>query len=213
MIDLPQDATQDINAGDTRTLRRGHVHRVTGETDVEVHLNLAGPAQSDCRTGAPFLDHMLDQIAHHGRMGLTITARGDVEVDDHHTVEDVGITLGQAIARAVGDKSGIRRAASFLMPMDESLVLVALDLSGRPYLEYDLPVDGRRVGEFDCELIREFFRALAVSSGLTLHIRRLAGGNAHHLIEASFKAFARALHEAVSLDDLIIGIPSSKGVL
>ncbi|MDQ2730570.1 MAG: imidazoleglycerol-phosphate dehydratase HisB [Armatimonadota bacterium] len=193
--------------------RIGQVHRVTRETDVTVRIDLDGPINSECRTGVPFLDHMLDQVAHHGRMDLQIAARGDVEIDDHHTVEDVGITLGQAIAAAAGDKSGIRRAASFMMPMDDALVLVALDLSGRPFLEFNLDLRERRVGLFDGELVVEFFRALAVNAGMTLHIRQMAGQNAHHIIEAAFKAFARALDEATQRDERISGVPSTKGIL
>lgn len=194
-------------------LRTGEVHRVTRETDVAVRFGIDGPIFSECRTGVPFLDHMLDQVAHHGRFSLRVIARGDVEIDDHHTVEDVGITLGQAIAQAAGDKSGIVRAASFTMAMDESLVLAALDLSGRPFLDFSLDLRGRRAGAFDCELVMEFFRALAVNAGMTLHIRQLAGANAHHITEAAFKAFARALDAATRRDSRVAGVPSTKGLL
>ncbi|HET6384608.1 MAG TPA: imidazoleglycerol-phosphate dehydratase HisB [Armatimonadota bacterium] len=193
--------------------RIGEVHRVTRETDVAVRLRLDGGVAGENRTGVPFLDHMLDQVAQHGRMELRVIARGDVEIDDHHTVEDVGITLGQAIAQAVGDKTGIRRAGSFVMPMDEALVMASLDLSGRPFLGYALDVKGRRVGAFDCELALEFFRALAVNAQMTLHLNQLAGENAHHVLEAGFKAFARALDAATSLDPRVQGVPSTKGVL
>ena len=193
--------------------RSAEVHRVTRETDVLVRIGLDGPVSTECRTGVPFLDHMLDQIAHHGRLSLKVIARGDVEIDDHHTVEDVGITLGQALQQAVGDKMGIRRAASFVMPMDDALVLVALDICGRPFLQYSLECSSCRIGHFDSELVLEFFRALAVNAGLTLHIRQLAGANAHHIVEAAFKAFARALYEAVTPDSRVVGVPSSKGVL
>jgi imidazoleglycerol-phosphate dehydratase len=194
-------------------VRNAEVHRVTRETDVLVRIALDGVVQGDIRTGVPFLDHMLDQVAQHGRMDLHVEARGDVEIDDHHTVEDVGITLGQALAQAVGVKAGIRRAGSFTMPMDDSLVLVALDLSGRPFLDLSLDLRGRRVGQFDCELVEEFFRALAVNAAMTLHVRQLAGTNAHHIVEAAFKAFARALDEATRFDPRVTGVPSTKGVL
>jgi imidazoleglycerol-phosphate dehydratase len=193
--------------------RVGEIRRTTRETDVFVRIDLQGPIISECRTGVPFLDHMLDQIAQHGRMGLTVTAAGDVEIDDHHTVEDVGITLGQALTRALGDKRGIVRAASMTMPMDDALVLCSLDLSGRPFLACDLDLRGRRAGAFDCELTLEFFRAVAMNSGMTIHIRQLAGVNVHHVVEAAFKAFARALDAATTIDNRIEGVPSTKGVL
>lgn len=214
MSELPTENQRNMDVvKPENTGRTGEVHRTTKETDVQVRVALDGSIQSDCHTGVPFLDHMLDQVALHGKIDLFIVARGDVEIDDHHTVEDVGITLGQAISCAVGDKAGIQRAGSFIMPMDESLVLASLDLSGRAFLDFDLPVAGRRVGQFDCDLAMEFFRALAVNAGMTLHIRALAGGNAHHLVEAAFKAFARALAAAVSRDPRVQGTPSTKGLL
>ena len=193
--------------------RVGEVHRVTRETDVLVRVRLDAGVAAHCRTGVPFLDHMLDQVAHHGRLDLYVEGKGDVDIDDHHTVEDVGITLGQAIAQALGDKAGICRAASFVMPMDDALVMVALDLSGRPFLDYQMELQGRRAGQFDCELVEEFFRALALNAGITMHIRQLAGVNGHHLVEAAFKAFARAFDAATTLDGRISGVPSTKGVL
>ena len=194
--------------------RTGEVHRVTGETDVHVALDLDGTGRCQVATGVPFLDHMLHQLASHGLLDLEITARGDTHIDDHHTNEDVGIALGQALAQALADRRGIRRFGHFLAPLDEALVQVALDCSGRPHLSYDLAIPAQRIGTYDTELVREFFVAVANNAGLTLHIRQLAGVNSHHIVEACFKAFARALDQAVEIDPRRGGaVPSSKGVL
>ncbi|QEY32300.1 imidazoleglycerol-phosphate dehydratase HisB [Synechococcus sp. RSCCF101] len=194
--------------------RIGTIHRVTGETEVRVELNLDGRGTCSVATGVPFLDHMLHQLASHGLLDLTIKARGDTHIDDHHTNEDVGIALGQALASALSDRSGIHRFGHFLAPLDEALVQVALDCSGRPHLSYDLAIPAQRIGRYDTELVREFFVAVVNNSGLTLHIRQLAGVNSHHIVEACFKAFARALRQAVEVDPRRAGsIPSSKGVL
>jgi imidazoleglycerol-phosphate dehydratase len=193
--------------------RRATIERNTAETQIQLSLALDGSGQAEVRTGVPFLDHMLVLLARHGLFDLEVRATGDTDVDLHHTVEDTGICLGQAIAGAAGDKAGIVRYGSVHLPMDETLVLVALDLSGRPYLEYDLQVAGRRIGEFEADLGEEFFRAVAVNAGLTLHIRQLAGRNPHHILEAAFKGFGRALDAATRRDERVQGVPSTKGLL
>lgn len=196
--------------------RVGCVKRKTGETDVSVTLNLNLDGVGDCQanTGIPFLDHMLHQISSHGLIDLDVQAVGDIEIDDHHTNEDVGITLGQALKQALGDRKGIVRFGHFLAPLDEALVQVALDFSGRPHLTYGLEMPTQRVGNYDTQLVREFFVAVANNSLMTLHIRQLAGINSHHIIEAGFKAFARSLRMATEIDPRRVGeIPSSKGVL
>ncbi|MBD2337309.1 imidazoleglycerol-phosphate dehydratase HisB [Calothrix sp. FACHB-156] len=194
--------------------RIASVHRTTGETDVQVTVNLDGTGICKAATGIPFLDHMLHQIASHGLIDLDVQANGDWEIDDHHTNEDVGITLGQALSKALGDRKGIIRFGNFLAPLDEALVQVALDFSGRPHLSYGLEIPTQRVGTYDTQLVREFFVALVNHSQLTLHIRQLDGINSHHIIEATFKAFARAMRIAVEIDPRRAGmIPSSKGVL
>ncbi|HEY9828487.1 MAG TPA: imidazoleglycerol-phosphate dehydratase HisB [Stenomitos sp.] len=194
--------------------RTATVSRTTHETDVSVSLNLDGQGLASNRTGVPFLDHMLDQISAHGLIDLTIQATGDIHIDDHHTNEDVGITLGQAFAKALGDRKGIRRFGHFIAPLDEALVEVALDFSGRPHLSYGLEIPTQRVGTYDTQLVREFFVAIVNHSQMTLHIRQLDGINSHHIIEATFKAFARALRMAVEIDPRRQHqIPSSKGVL
>ena len=188
--------------------------RKTAETSVTVTIDLDGTGKSDCRTGVGFLDHMLDQIARHAMVDLTVRAEGDLHIDDHHTVEDVGITLGQALAEALGDKRGIRRYGSALLPMDEALVRAALDLSGRPFLVWHVDFATPKIGTFDTELVREFFTAFAMNSGTTLNVARLDGVNSHHVAEACFKAVARALREAVEPDPRRAGaIPSTKGAL
>ncbi|MBL1201065.1 MAG: imidazoleglycerol-phosphate dehydratase HisB [Nostoc sp. ZfuVER08] len=198
----------------TKTPRIATVHRTTGETDVQVTINLDGTGKCTAATGIPFLDHMLHQIASHGLIDLDIQAKGDWEIDDHHTNEDVGITLGQAFNQALGDRKGIARFGNFLAPLDEALVQVVLDFSGRPHLSYGLQIPTQRVGTYDTQLVREFFVALANHSQMTLHIRQLDGINSHHIIEATFKAFARATRLAVEIDPRRAGlIPSSKGVL
>lgn len=194
--------------------RAASVRRTTKETDVSVSLNLDGQGQANNRTGVPFLDHMLDQIGAHSLIDLSVQATGDVHIDDHHTNEDVGITLGQALAKALGDRKGIQRFGHFLAPLDESLVEVCLDFSGRPHLSYGLQIPTQRVGTYDTQLVREFFVAVVNHSQMTLHIRQLDGINSHHIIEATFKAFARSLRMAVEIDPRRQHeIPSSKGVL
>lgn len=198
----------------TISARVASVKRTTGETDVLVKINLDGTGICLAATGIPFLDHMLHQIASHGLIDLEVQAKGDLHIDDHHTNEDVGITLGQAISTSLGDRKGIVRFGNFLAPLDEALVQVALDFSGRPHLSYGLQIPTQRVGTYDTQLVREFFVALVNHSQMTLHIRALDGINSHHLIEATFKAFARAMRMAVEIDPRREGIiPSSKGVL
>ncbi|BAZ42103.1 imidazoleglycerol-phosphate dehydratase [Calothrix sp. NIES-4101] len=194
--------------------RIASVSRTTGETDVQVSINLDGSGVCHAATGIPFLDHMLHQISSHGLIDLDVRATGDLHIDDHHTNEDVGITLGQALYKALGDKKGIVRFGNFLAPLDEALVQVALDFSGRPHLSYGLNIPTQRVGTYDTQLAREFFVALVNHSQMTLHIRQLDGINSHHIIEATFKAFARATQMAIAIDPRRAGvIPSSKGVL
>lgn len=194
--------------------RAAAVHRVTKETDVRVSLNLMGSGLCHVATGVPFLDHMLHQIASHGLIDLEVNATGDIEIDDHHTNEDVGITLGQALAEALGDRRGINRFGHFIAPLDEALVQVTLDFSGRPHLSYGLQIPTERVGTYDTQLVREFFVAVVNHSQMTLHIRQLDGINSHHIIEATFKAFARAMRMAIEVDPRRADtIPSSKGVL
>jgi imidazoleglycerol-phosphate dehydratase len=194
--------------------RTASVCRTTGETDVKVELNLDGTGECHADTGIPFLDHMLNQISSHGLIDLNVKATGDIEIDDHHTNEDVGITLGMALSSALGDRKGIVRFGHFAAPLDESLVQVALDFSGRPHLSYGLEIPTQRVGTYDTQLVREFFVAVVNHSQMTLHIRQLDGINSHHIIEATFKAFARAMRMATEVDLRRRGkIPSSKGVL
>jgi imidazoleglycerol-phosphate dehydratase len=194
--------------------RTASVHRQTGETNVNVGLDLDGLGKGQINTGIPFLDHMLHQICSHGLIDLDIQATGDLHIDDHHTNEDVGITLGQALGQALGDRKGIVRFGHFVAPLDEALVQVVLDFSGRPYLVYGLDIPTQRVGTYDTQLVREFFQAIVNHAQITLHIRQLDGINSHHIIEATFKAFARALRMAIEIDPRRGGvIPSSKGVL
>lgn len=194
--------------------RTATVHRQTGETNVNVSLDLDGKGKGAIATGIPFLDHMLQQICTHGLIDLNIQAQGDLHIDDHHTNEDVGITLGQALAKSLGDRKGIIRFGHFVAPLDEALVQVSLDFSGRPYLVYGLDIPTQRVGTYDTQLVREFFQAVVNHAQITLHIRQLDGINSHHIIEATFKAFARSLRMAVEPDPRQIDvIPSSKGVL
>lgn len=195
------------------TNRVASVERKTGETEIKLALSLDGSGAPDIRTGIPFFDHMLTLFSRHGLFDLTVTARGDIEVDYHHTVEDVGITLGQAFAKALGDKAGIRRYGSAYVPMDEALARVVVDCSGRPFLSYEAPRGVEAIGMFPFQLVEEFLRALAVQAGLTLHVSILAGRDAHHMAEAIFKALGRALDVAVSRDERVKGIPSTKGVL
>ncbi|MEO1340785.1 MAG: imidazoleglycerol-phosphate dehydratase HisB [Cyanobacteria bacterium J06635_13] len=194
--------------------RTASVSRKTGETDVQVEINIDGTGQCQANTGIPFLDHMLHQISSHGMFDLKVQATGDIEIDDHHTNEDVGITLGMALAKALGDRKGIVRFGHFIAPLDEALVQVALDFSGRPHLSYGLDIPTQRVGNYDTQLVREFFVAVINHSQMTLHIRQMDGINSHHIIEATFKAFARAMRMATEIDPRRAGtIPSSKGVL
>lgn len=194
--------------------RSASVKRTTGETDVQVSLNLDGAGKCSADTGIPFLNHMLHQIASHGLIDLEVHATGDIEIDDHHTNEDVGITMGMALAKALGDRKGIHRFGNFVAPLDEALIQVALDFSGRPHLSYGLQIPTERVGTYDTQLVREFFVALVNHSQMTLHIRQLDGINSHHIIEATFKAFARAMRMAIEVDPRRASqIPSSKGVL
>lgn len=194
--------------------RTASVSRTTGETDVQVTVNLDGTGTCTAATGIPFLDHMLHQLSSHGLLDLEVRAQGDIEIDDHHTNEDVGIALGQALRQALGDRKGIVRFGHFLAPLDEALVQVALDFSGRPHLSYGLEIPTQRVGTYDTQLVREFFVAVANNSLMTLHLRQLDGINSHHIIEATFKAFARAVRMAVEIDPRRAeAIPSSKGVL
>jgi imidazoleglycerol-phosphate dehydratase len=194
--------------------RIASVSRKTGETDVQVRVNLDGTGTCLADTGIHFLNHMLHQLSSHGLFDLEIRAVGDWEIDDHHTNEDVGITLGQALNQALGDRKGITRFGHFVAPLDESLVQVALDFSGRPHLSYGLDIPTQRVGNYDTQLVREFFVAIVNHAQMTLHIRQLDGINSHHIIEATFKAFARALRMAVEVDPRRAQtIPSSKGIL
>ena len=195
------------------TERRAEVKRKTNETDITLSLAIDGAGKADVATGIGFLDHMLTLFAHHGGFDLSVRATGDLEVDGHHTVEDVGLALGQALREALGDKRGIRRYGSFLLPMDEALAMVALDLSGRPFFAHDLQLAGVRIGEFEGDLTPHFLRSLATQSGMTLHVRLLAGSDAHHIVEAVFKAFARALSEACERHGRDDEVPSTKGAL
>lgn len=189
------------------------ITRTTGETDIRAELCLDGSGQADIQTGIGFFDHMLNSFARHGLFDLKVRVKGDLEVDCHHTIEDTGIVLGQAIREAAGDKKGIRRFGNFILPMDETLILCALDLSGRPYFKEDLSFSVARVGEFDTEMVHEFFYAVSYSAGMNLHLKQLEGGNNHHIIEAAFKAFAKALDEATGFDHRITDVLSTKGTL
>jgi imidazoleglycerol-phosphate dehydratase len=195
-------------------MRNVDVTRNTSETQIQVVLDLDGTGKAQLNSGVPFLDHMLDQIARHGMIDLAVTANGDTHIDDHHTVEDVGITLGQAIAKAVGDKKGITRYGHSYVPLDETLSRVVIDFSGRPGLEFHVPFTRARVGDFDVDLTIEFFRGFVNHAGVTLHIDNIRGINAHHQIETVFKAFGRALRMALELDPRASGVvPSTKGSL
>ena len=194
--------------------RLAQLSRSTGETTVRVHVNLDGAGTSELNTGIGFFDHMLALFARHGGLDLTVVAQGDLQVDGHHTVEDVGIVLGKVISEALGDKKGITRYGSSYLPMDETLAFCALDISGRPYLVFSAEFTSDRVGEFATELTEEFFRAIAAHAGITLHMRCEYGTNNHHKIEALFKAFGRAFRQAISIDvDFADEIPSTKGIL
>ena len=197
----------------TRT-RSGEISRVTKETEVFVQIDIDGSGQCDVSTGIGFLDHMIQQLSSHGLFDIKVSASGDTHIDDHHTNEDVGIAIGQALSKALGDRAGIKRFGHFLAPLDEALIQVVVDCSGRPHLSFNLDIPSQKVGTYDTELVKEFFAAIASNSGLTLHIRQLAGANTHHIVEASFKSFARALRMATEIDPRRSSqIPSSKGVL
>ena len=194
-------------------MRTATISRKTKETDIALAIGLDGPGKVKVKTGIGFFDHMLELVAKHGALALTVQAKGDLDVDAHHTVEDVGICLGQGIQRALGDKAGIRRYGSATIPMDEALVMAAVDVGGRAHLGFELELRARKVRDFEAELFEEFFGAVAKAAGMNLHLRQLAGRNTHHIIEAAFKAFARALREAVEPDPRSGGVPSTKGML
>ena len=195
-------------------MRSATITRNTAETQISVTINLDGTGQYDNQTGVGFFDHMLDQLSRHSLIDMTIRAAGDHHIDDHHTVEDTGIALGQAIVQAVGDKKGINRYGSCLLPMDDALVRAALDISARPFLVFNLDMPTQKIGGFDTELVREFFQALSTHAGLTLHIDQLHGLNSHHIAEAAFKSVARALRQAVEIDPRMSqALPSTKGAL
>lgn len=195
-------------------MRIAEISRKTAETDVYVKLNLDGKGECEISTGIGFLDHMLNLFGKHGRFDLVVKCDGDIEVDGHHTTEDIGIALGQAFKEALGDKRGIYRYGSTILPMDEALILTAVDISGRPYLRYRMRIPAPMVGDFDTELLREFVIAFAFNAGITLHIRRLDGVNSHHIIEGTFKSLGRTLKKAVAIDEKAKDeIPSTKGVL
>ena len=194
-------------------MRKASIERKTGETKVQVQLDLDGRGEAEVDTGIGFLDHMLELLCRHGVMDLRIKAFGDTRVDFHHTVEDTGIVLGQAFLTALGDKKGIKRYSTVFTPMDESLSMVALDISGRPYLKYDVRFTGDRVGDFELELVEEFLRAFAVNGGLTLHVGLVYGGNNHHIAESIFKGLGRALDQASLEEKRVEGVLSTKGIL
>ena len=195
-------------------MRRAEITRTTAETDIRVSIDLDGTGTYDNRTGVGFFDHMLDQLARHALIDMQVRCEGDLHIDDHHTVEDVGIALGQALSRAMGDKRGIRRYGACLLPMDDTLVRAALDLSGRPFLVWKVGMTAPKIGSFDTELVREFFQALSTHGGITLHVEKIDGINSHHIAEAAFKAVARALRDALEADPRKAdAIPSTKGIL
>ena len=193
--------------------RTAQINRVTGETDVQLTLDLDGAGGGERETGVGFFDHLLDALARHGGLDLDVRVEGDLETGPHHTVEDTGLALGQALDEALGDRAGIRRFGAAVVPMDEARAACALDLSGRPFLVFDAGFEAERIGDFDTDLAEEFLRAVASTAKLTLHVRLEAGHNAHHMVEACFKAFARALREAVEIDPRVQGVPSTKGLL
>lgn len=195
-------------------MRKAEISRKTAETEISVSVNLDGSGRYDNQTGVGFFDHMLDQLSRHSLIDMTVRAAGDLQVDDHHTVEDVGIALGQALTRALGAKTGIRRYGAFRLAMDDAQVACALDLSARPFLVWNLPFPTQKIGSFDTELVREFFQALSTHGGITLHVDLIHGLNSHHIAEAAFKAVARSLREAVEPDPRMAGVlPSTKGAL
>jgi imidazoleglycerol-phosphate dehydratase len=193
--------------------RISQVRRTTGETDIQLDLNLDGSGAGTRTTGVGFFDHLLDALARHGLLDLDVETRGDLETGPHHTVEDTGIALGRALDEALGDRAGIRRFGHAVVPMDEARASCAIDVSGRPFCLFEAALPAERVADFDTDLAEEFMRAVSVSAKLTVHLRVEAGTNAHHMVEAAFKAFARALRAAVEYDDRVQGVPSTKGVL
>jgi imidazoleglycerol-phosphate dehydratase len=193
-----------------RTAKR---ERTTKETQIRLEVNLDGTGESHISTGVGFFDHMLTHIAKHGLLDLTVEVKGDLHIDDHHTIEDVGIVLGQALAEALGDRAGIARVGNVAVPMDEALVFCAIDISGRGFLACDLTYPTPKLGDFTTEMVPEFFRAVAVNAGWTVHLCKWAGSNTHHIIESAFKAFGRAMAQAVAHDSRVQGVPSTKGVL
>lgn len=193
--------------------RTATINRKTNETEISLEFLLDGSGKSQIETGIGFFNHILESFSRHGFFDMKLTVKGDLYVDAHHTVEDTGIVLGQAIKTALGDKQGIKRYGSFLIPMDEALILCAIDLSGRPFLSYDLSYPSDKVGYLDTELVKEFFYAVSYSAGMNLHLRMLSGGNSHHIAEGAFKAFAKALDEAASIDGRIQGVLSTKGTI
>lgn len=193
--------------------REAKVERITKETDISIEIKIDGGGDYNISSGIGFFDHMLEQIAKHGFFDIQLLAKGDLQVDYHHTVEDVGIAIGMAIREALGDRRGIKRYSTQFTPMDEALAMVAIDISGRPFLHYEVVCSGERVGGFELQLVEEFFRAVAFNSGITLHIRSIYGRNNHHIIESIFKAFGRALDEATGQDSRINGVLSTKGAL
>ena len=195
-------------------MREATIKRETKETNIDLTINLDGKGTSNINTGCGFFDHMLELFARHSRFDLNVVCNGDINVDYHHTVEDVGIVLGQAIKKALGDMKGIIRYGTTILPMDESLILTAIDISGRSYLKFDLPMRANKIGDFPVELVEEFFLAFVRHAGITLHIVKMAGTNAHHIVEGTFKSFARSLKSAVAIDkEFANEIPSTKGVL
>ena len=212
--ETPREADRMSVPADAAAARRAHVNRDTLETRIDVALNLDGTGLADLNTGVPFLDHMLDQLARHGLIDLAVTAQGDLHIDAHHTVEDVGITIGQALAAALGDKAGVARYGHAYVPLDEALTRAVVDLSGRPGLVYEMPYTRPRIGDFDVDLVREFFQGLVNHARMTLHVDNLRGSNAHHQAESLFKAFGRALRMAVARDPRRLGaVASTKGAL
>ncbi|MCK5130237.1 MAG: imidazoleglycerol-phosphate dehydratase HisB [Clostridiales bacterium] len=194
-------------------MRNAKINRKTNETDITISLEIDGKGKYDIDTKVGFLDHMLTLFSRHSLIDLDVKCDGDIEIDCHHSVEDVGIALGQAISKALGNKESIKRFGTFFVPMDETLVMVSLDISNRPYLYYDLDLPAFSIGNFDTEMVEEFFRAIAQNAGLTLHIKILHGKNTHHIIEAAFKAFGRAVNIACTIDKRFEGVPSTKGML
>lgn len=214
-MSLPGKETEDMDfgTGDVLAKRAADIVRRTAETEIALQLNLDGSGEARVQTGIGFLDHMLILLAKHSFMDLTVNARGDLNVDSHHTVEDIGIVLGCALKEALGDKKGIHRYGNCFIPMDETLAQVCLDFSGRSFLVFDAAIPKVQLGNYEAEMTEEFFRAISMNSGLTLHIRVLSGRNVHHMIEAIFKAFARAVAEAIAKDPRVHGVMSSKGIL